>query len=56
MRNGNDHRVRGTSAQALLNRRWGKPKVELVSDEASYVQALRAVAPELDERPDNTMV
>ncbi len=22
MRNGNDHRVRGTSTQALLNRRW----------------------------------
>ena len=48
MRSGNDERVRGTAAQALLDRGWGKPKVEVESDEAGYVQALRAVAAELD--------
>ena len=56
MRSGNDERVRGTAAQALLDRGWGKPKIEVVSDEAGYVQALRAVAAEIDERPDNKMV
>ena len=56
MRRGNDERVRGTAAQALLDRGWGKPKVEVVSDEAGYVQVLKAVAAELDERPDNNLV
>ena len=56
MRSDNDERVRGTAAQALLDRGWGKPKVEVVSDEAGYVQALRAVAAELDERPDNRVL
>ena len=56
MRSGNDERVRGTAAQALLDRGWGKPKVEVVSDEAGYVQALRAVAAELNENPDNRLV
>ena len=41
--------VRGTAAQAPLDRGWGKPKVEVVSDEAGYVQALRALAAEIDE-------
>ena len=56
MRRGNDERVRGNAAQALLDRRWGKPKVEVVGDEAGYVQALRTVAAELDEKPDNRLV
>ena len=56
MRSGNEERVRGMAAQALLDRGWGKPKVEVVSDEAGYVQALKAVAAELDERPDNRLV
>ena len=56
MRSGNEERVRGTAAQALLDRGWGKPKVEVVSDEAGYVQALKAVAAQLDERPDNNLV
>ena len=51
MRSGNDERVRGTAAQALLDRGWSKPKVEVVSDETGYVQALRAVAAKLDEPP-----
>ena len=40
----------------MLDRGWGKPKVKVVSDEAGYVQALKAVAAELDERPDNRLV
>ena len=56
MRRGSDERVRGTAAQTLLDRGWGKPKVEVVSDEAGYVQALKAVAAELDEQPDNRLV
>ena len=40
----------------MLDRGWGKPKVEVVSDEAGYVQALKAVAAELDGRPDNRLV
>ena len=51
VRSGNDERVRGTAAQALLDRGLGKPKFELVGDKAGYVQALRAVAAELDEQP-----
>ena len=44
MRNGKDERVRGTAAQALLDRGWGKPKVEVVTDEKQdYISALRAV-------------
>ena len=44
MRSGKDERVRGTAAQALLDRGWGKPKVELVTDEKQdYISALRAV-------------
>ncbi len=50
-----DERVRGTAAQALLDRGWGKPKLEVMSDEAGYVQALRAVAAELDKKPDNRL-
>ena len=56
MRRGNDERVRGTAAQALLDRGWGKQKIEVVGDEAGYVQALRAVAAELDKKPDNRLV
>ena len=50
MSSSKDERGRGTAAQALLDRGWGKPKVEVVSDEAGYVQALRAVAVELDDK------
>ena len=42
MRHGRDERVRGTAALALLDRGWGKPKVEVVADGAgSYIEALR---------------
>ena len=44
MRCGKDERVRGTAAQALLDRGWGKPKVEVVTDEKQdYIAALMAV-------------
>ena len=39
-----DEKVRGTAAQVLLDRGWGKPKVEVVTDEKQdYVAALKAV-------------
>ena len=44
MREGKDERVRGTAAQALLERCWGKAKVEVVAGaEGSYLDVLRAV-------------
>jgi hypothetical protein len=44
MRTGKDERVRGTAAQALLDRGWGKAKVEVVTDEKQdYIAALREV-------------
>ena len=55
MRSGNDERVRGTAAQALLDRGWGKPKVEVVADGAtSYIEALRLINERLTiEEPKN---
>ena len=48
MRHGRDERVRGLAAQALLDRGWGKAKVEVVSNaEGGYLELLRAV----NERP-----
>ena len=44
MRDGKDERVRGTAAQALLDRGWGKAKVEVVTGaEGSYLDVLRVV-------------
>ena len=44
MRDGKDERIRGTAAQALLDRGWGKAKVEVVTGtEGSYLDVLRAV-------------
>ena len=44
MRDGKDERMRGTAAQALLDRGWGKAKVEVVTcAEGSYLDVLRAV-------------
>ena len=48
MRHGKDERVRGTAAQAILDRGWGRAKVEVVSNgEGGYLELLRAV----NERP-----
>ena len=42
MRNGRDERVRGTAAQVLLDRSWGKPKVEVINEGGGgYLEALR---------------
>jgi len=44
MRDGKDERVRGTAAQALLDRGWGKARRSRVtSAESSYLDVLRAV-------------
>jgi hypothetical protein len=45
MRDGKDERMRGTAAQALLDRGWGhKAKVEVVTGaEGSYLGVLAAV-------------
>ena len=44
MRDGKDERVRGTAAQALLDRGWGKAKVEVVTGaEGGYLDVLRVV-------------
>ena len=42
MRCGKDDRVRGTAAQALLDRGWGKPKLEVVNEgDSGYLEALQ---------------
>ena len=52
MRNGKDERVRGTAAQALLDRGWGKAKVEVVTNDEpdSYLAALQAVSERVKAR------
>ena len=40
MRSGKDERVRGTAAQALLDRGWGKAVIDKKQD---YIDALMAV-------------
>ena len=48
MRHGKDERVRGTAAQALLDRGWGKAKVEVVSNaDGGYLELLQAVNDQL---------
>jgi len=48
MLDGKDERVRGTAAQALLDRGWGKAKVEVVTGaEGSYLDVLRVVNEQL---------
>ena len=45
MRHSRDDRVRGTASQALLDRGWGKAKVEVAtSGGETYIEALQAVA------------
>ena len=48
MRCGKDDRVRGSAAQALLDRGWGKPRVEVVNEGGGgYFEALRDANAEL---------
>ena len=48
MRSGNDERVRARQRRPA-GPRLGQAKGRVVSDEAGYVQALRALAAEIDE-------
>ena len=42
MRHAKDDRVRSTAAQALLDRGWGQPKVDVVNaGGGGYLEALR---------------
>ena len=54
MRHGKDDRVRGTAAKALLERGWGKPRVEVAtthkSNSESFIEALQEVAERVKER------
>ena len=43
MRNARDDRVRGTAAQALLDRGFGKPRVEIQNMSADFRDALEQV-------------
>ena len=53
MRHGKDDRVRGTAAQALLERGWGKPRAEVTtthkSDSESFIEALQKVAERVNQ-------
>jgi len=49
MRNARDDRVRGTAAQALLDRGFGKPKVEIQNTNADFRDALSQVRKIIDE-------
>lgn len=53
MRNARDDKVRGTAAQALLDRGFGKPKVEIQNTNADFRDALAQVGKVLDERRAN---
>ena len=54
MRQGKDDRVRGTAAQALLERGWGKPRAEVAtthkSHSESFIEVLKEVAKKVKER------
>ena len=52
MRHARNERVRGTAAQALLDRGWGKPKVEVVADgTGSYIEALSLINEQITTDP-----
>ena len=45
VRHGKDERVRGTAAQALLDRGWGKARVEVnTKGGEGYIEALKAIS------------
>ena len=45
-----------TAEKVLLDLVWRNPRLEAVSNETEYVQALRAVAVVLDEKPGDRLV
>ena len=56
MRDGKDERIRGTAAQALLDRGWGKAKVEVVTGaEGSYLDVLRVVNDSMLSKRNETL-
>ena len=57
MREGKDERVRWTAAQALLDRGWGKAKLEVVTGaEGSYLDVLRAVNESMLSQRNETQI
>ena len=57
MRDGKDERVRGTAAQALLDRGWGKAKLEVVTGaEGSYLDVLRVVNERMLSKRNETQI
>ena len=57
MRGGKDERVRVTASQALLDRGWGKAKVEVVTGaEGSYLDVLRAVNESMLSKRNETQI
>ena len=50
MRNASDDRVRGTAAQALLDRGWGKARQEIVQDTSVYEERYLDVLKRVNER------
>ena len=52
MRNARDDRVRGTAAQALLDRGFCKPKVEIQNTNADFRDALEQVQGRLSEQSE----
>ena len=50
MRSARDERVRGTAAQALLDRGWGKAKVVTAEEPDTYLAALQAVSERVKAR------
>ena len=57
MRDGKDERIRGTVAQALLDRGWGRAKMEVSAGaEGSYSDVLRAVNESMLARRNETQI
>ena len=57
MREGKDERMRGTAAQALLDRGWGKAKLEVVTGvEGSYLDVLRVVNESVLSKRNETQI
>ena len=57
MRDGKDERMRGTAAQALLDRGWGKTKLEVVTGaEGSYFDALGAANESMLSKRNETQI
>ena len=56
MRHSRDGRVRGTASQALLDRGWGKAKVEVAASSGeTYIEALQAAAEVIREATDGVI-